>query len=79
MNAGISQVHMCLCTFNQKSRHFSGVFSLSFHLLSYLYFGTFLSFPFRLVILIFNDAMAKVIQDGKFCILFYTENVTKGN
>ena len=41
--AKISQVSMCLFTFNWRSHHFSGEFFLSFHLLTYLYFGTFLS------------------------------------
>ena len=34
---------LCSCTFNRRSCHFFGEFSLSFHVSSYPYFGTFLS------------------------------------
>jgi hypothetical protein len=48
--AKISQVSLCLCTFNRRSCHFSGEFSLSFHSLSYPYFGTMLStWHFKLI------------------------------
>ena len=47
--AKTSQVSVCLCAFNRISHHFSDVFSLSFYLLSYPYFGTFL-YSIRLII-----------------------------